>query len=788
MAVICDICKQRPAATRINFAVNGQPKVLDVCAEDFARFQQGAEEMLMSLQQDQLTALPAESYTKVLVKKSADVAAEYGQHQIASEHMLSALVSDTAAKNILQHLNINPADLEGYISVNALKDSRYTGTVELSADAQGIITQAHEAAHELGVDQPGPVHLLLAMSSDNGMAGTLLRKFGVTPDHIKKVMEEQSPEELFGAMDTPTLNEYSRDLTQLAKEKQLDPLIGRQAELDSVIEILSRRRKNNPVLVGDPGVGKSAIVEGLAQRIESKAVPKHLLGKRVVELSLNNVLAGSKYRGEFEERLQKVIDEIVENSDRLIVFIDEIHTVVGTGANEGSMDAANILKPALARGSLHLIGATTRNEYQKYIEKDSALERRFQPVSVKEPTLKEAEAIISGVKSHYEKHHSVTIEPSAIKAAVSLSDRYITHRYLPDKALDLIDQAGAKARIAAIDSTKGKPKIDGGSIALVLAQLTGIPVTQLNDVDREKMVTLEQRLHKRIIGQNPAVSAVAHAVRMSYAGLTERNKPIATLFFMGPTGVGKTELAKALAAEVFGTENALIRVDMSEFMERHSVARLIGSPPGYVGYEEGGQLTEAVRRAPYSVILLDEIEKAHAEVANVLLQVFDDGRLTDGKGRVVDFSNTIIIATSNIAGVKGKSTIGFQESPSELSTTEYGLEQLKQHFRPEFINRIDEVILFHALDAKQISEIVHLELQKVKARLKAQKVSLQFNAGVVSYISKIGFNDAYGARELRRVIKQHVEQPLAKAVLAGEVKPGSNVSLTIHNGEVMIHV
>lgn len=782
MALICDICKTRPAATRISFAVNGQPKVLDVCTEDFARFQQGAEEMLAMLQQEHVGKLPAESYTKVLAKQSADVAAEFGQRQVASEHILVALMKDKQAQTLLSYLHLNPQDIQGYISMNALRDARHSESVELSRDAQHIFTEAYETADRHGSDQPGPAHLLLALTHDRGMAGTLLRRFGVTSEQLTEVIEQETPTE--EEESTPTLNEYSRDLTLLARQKELDPLIGREKELESVIEVLSRRRKNNPVLIGEPGVGKTAVVEGLAQRIVAKQVPPHLYGKRVVELSLTSILAGARYRGEFEERLQNVLEEITENKNNLIVFIDELHTVVGAGATEGSLDAANIIKPALARGDLHLIGATTRNEYQKYVEKDSALERRFQPVPVSEPTPGEAEAIIQGISPHYESHHGVVFTKDAIQAAVQLSDRYITHRHLPDKAIDLLDQAASKIRIAAPVGGKVKPEVTVKDIAAVLAQLTGLPVSQINQEDKKRLINLEERLHQRIIGQEHAVKAVANAVRMSYAGLTERNKPIATLFFMGPTGVGKTELAKALAAEVFGNESALIRIDMSEYMERHAVARLIGSPPGYVGYEEGGQLTEAVRRTPYSVILLDEIEKAHHDVANILLQLFDDGRLTDGKGRIVDFSNTIIIATSNIgtsSSVQNK--IGFQASETQsVEEREKSLEQLHAHFRPELVNRLDEIIVFTALTPSEVQAIVGLELAKVVKRADERGIALKISSTVQKHFAAVGFSEQFGARELRRRIKQELEHPLAARLIEEGPASKKKVTVSIKNG------
>ncbi len=611
-------------------------------------------------------------------------------------------------------------------------------------------------------------------------------------------------------------------------------MIGRAKEIETTIEILARRTKNNPVLIGEPGVGKTAIVEGLAQRIFNGHVPQVLKGKRVVEVNLNSIVAGSKYRGEFEERIKAVLDEIIAHQDELIIFIDELHTVVGAGqgGGEGGLDVSNVIKPSLARGELHLIGATTLNEYQKYIEKDAALERRFQPVVVAEPTVDQTVEILRGLRDKYEAHHKVKITDEAIVAAAELSDRYIANRFLPDKAIDLIDQAASRVRIgvdtqdqlmADIDDeiksmrreldfaishkqmTKAKDlekelskleeKKESSSerrrhqrgvtsrsvlvenIAQVVSAITGIPVKELTQEERDKLLKLEQRLHERVIGQNEAVEAVADAVRISRAGLNGGDRPIATMLFLGPTGVGKTELAKALAYTVFGDDDALIRIDMSEYMERHSVARLIGAPPGYVGYEEGGQLTEKVRRKPYSVVLLDEIEKAHPDVYNIMLQIFDDGRLTDGKGRVIDFTNTIIIATSNI----GASIIQENLSNKKSARKSYGdlkkelMDVLRQHFRPEFLNRIDEVIVFDALDKVQIEQIVTLQLERVKRLARGQGIELTFDDSIVQYLAKNGFVPEYGARELRRQIKSEIENRLAKEILKGNVKDGSVV-------------
>jgi ATP-dependent Clp protease ATP-binding subunit ClpC len=642
-----------------------------------------------------------------------------------------------------------------------------------------------------------------------------------------------------GRVDTPTntpnLDKYSRDLTKLARDGKLDPVIGRAQEIETTIEVLARRKKNNPVLIGEPGVGKTAIVEGLAQRIVAGEVPESLRDKRLVELSINSMVAGSKYRGEFEERVQQILKEVTEREDELVLFIDEIHTIVGAGqgGGEGGLDIANVFKPALARGELNLIGATTLNEYQKHIEKDAALERRFQPVFVPEPTVAQTIMILRGLRDTLEAHHKVTITDEAIIAAAELSDRYITGRFLPDKAIDLIDQAAARVKIATTarpvevqeleaevrqlkreqDYAASRKQFDRASeiqaqhdarnkdlqeaterwrrgrgsastevrtehIAQVVSKLTGVPVNELTTEERQRLVKMEERLHKRVIGQEEAIKAVSDAVRLARAGLREGRRPIATFLFLGPTGVGKTELAKALAETVFGEEDAMIRLDMSEYMERHAVARLIGAPPGYVGYEEGGQLTERVRRRPYSVVLLDEIEKAHPDVYDVLLQVFDDGRLTDGKGRVVDFTNTILIATSNLGSdiiqrhlnVRGTAEDDQAKLKREL------MEVLRGHFRPEFINRIDEIIVFHALSRNEIRSIVELQLERVKRTAHAQGVELVIDGSVVDHLAAAGFRPEFGARELRRLIRSELETQLARAMLANEVHEGDRVT------------
>jgi ATP-dependent Clp protease ATP-binding subunit ClpC len=637
--------------------------------------------------------------------------------------------------------------------------------------------------------------------------------------------------------DTPNLDKYSRDLTALAQKGKLDPVIGRAQEIETVIEILARRKKNNPVLIGEPGVGKTAIVEGLAQRVVAGEVPDVLRDKRLVELSVNSMVAGTQYRGQFEERVKQLLDEVSAQQDKIILFIDELHTIVGAGSTggEGGLDIANNFKPMLARGELNLIGATTLNEYQKHIEKDAALERRFQPLLVSEPTVEQTITILRGLRDTLEAHHKVTITEEAIVAAAELSDRYIRGRFLPDKAIDIIDQASARVRLRGSsrppelmeleaemaqlkrerDAAKSRKDRDRtreiekrlderqkvyeqklqewetykrsktsevvvGDVAEIISRLTGVPVTELTLEERERLLKMEERLHQRVIGQDEAVIAVSEAVRLARAGLNERSRPIASFFFLGPTGVGKTELAKALAEVVFGDEDALIRIDMSEYQERHTVARLVGAPPGYVGFEEGGQLTERVRRRPYSAILLDEFEKAHPDVQNILLQVFDDGRLTDGKGRVVDFTNTVIIATSNI----GSDVIQRNLQTDERDRKDYQrlkdelLLLLRKYLRPEFLNRIDEIIVFHALDREQIKRIVGLQLERVRRLAAGQGLILEFDSSLVDHLAEAGYQPEYGARELRRLVRSEVETELASALLKGAVSEGDVVKFS----------
>lgn len=865
MNELCDICGIRPVTHRVQVTQNGQMAELNVCDIDYQRLRQQAgssspfeslfsgsnpfnsfEQAFARPERQQAAGLEAllSDTAKDIIQEAGSVAHKFGRREVDTEHLLYALADNDIVAEILKQYKLKPSDIKGYIDANAPKGKQTTTEDEMSVSprVKSVLQSAYQISRELGHSYIGPEHLLIALAAEpDGMAHEVLEKYGLSPESLrakttKVVGQGAEGGKVETQTNTPQLDKYSRDLTQLAKAGKLDPVIGRNDEIQTTIEILSRRTKNNPVLIGEPGVGKTAIVEGLAQRIEAKEVPEVLEGKRVVELSLMSVIAGAKYKGEFEERIKAVIDEIVEHKDELIVFVDEVHTMVGAGGggSEGGMDVGNIMKPALARGELHLIGATTLNEYQKYIEKDSALERRFQPVMVPEPTIEQAIEIIRGLRDSYEAHHKVKIDDSAVTAAVYLSDRYITSRFLPDKAIDLIDQAAARVRIASDTRTaeiakyeddiarlsreeesarnhkktdeakKLKKEIDtltkqkdelmeawkrekgvstavvtSADIAQIVSKLTGVPVTELTEEEKQKLLTLEDKLHQRVVGQTEAVQAVSDAVRLSRAGLTQGSRPIANFLFLGPTGVGKTELAKALAWSVFGDEDAMIRIDMSEYMERHAVSRLVGAPPGYVGYDEGGQLTEAVRRRPYSVILLDEIEKAHPDVYNILLQVFDDGRLTDGKGRVVDFTNTIIIATSNLGSaqiIENDKATGKDKKNKKALKAEL-MEVLRGHFRPEFINRIDDIIVFDSLNEDEIKNIVRLQLEKVTQLLAEKGVSITFSDALVDDLAKRGYQPEFGARELRRLIKTDIENLLARKLLAGELKEGARVTV-----------
>src|SRR5438034_807427 len=745
--------------------------------------------------------------TRELLQRAAQTALEWGSLDLDTDHLLHAALRDDVVRHVLREIDADPDAIAAQVEEEADKAQRTDVAPSLSPDAKAALLAAYDESRDLGASYVGPEHVLLALARDNDSeAGRLLERFGASHTKLRGGVI-RGVEPTGGAREmsrTPRLEEYGRDLTQEAREGKLDPVIGRADEIDQAIEILSRRTKNNPALLGEPGVGKTAIVEGIAQRIVNDEVPETLADRRIIGLDLAGMIAGTKYRGEFEERLKTVIDEIRGASEELIVFIDELHTVVGAGAAEGAMDASNMLKPALARGELHVIGATTLDEYRKNIEKDPALERRFQPVLVREPTVEETIGVLHGLKDRYEAFHRVRISDEAIVAAAELSDRYIRDRFLPDKAIDLIDQATAAEDYERASAVKEQvesrrheleerrtgrqraAEVTPEDIAEVVSRATGIPVSQLTTEERQRLMQLEEELHGRIVGQEEAVSAVAEAVRRSRAGLGDPRRPVGSFLFLGQTGVGKTELARALAEALFGDENLMVRFDMSEFQERHTVSRLVGAPPGYVGYEEAGQLTEQVRRRPYSVLLFDEIEKAHADVFNILLQILDDGRLTDAQGRTVDFKHTVVIMTSNLGAARiqdyARRGESFEELKAEL------MEVLRGSFRPEFINRIDEIIVFRALTDEQLAEITKLLLDRLVRRLHAQGIEVVFTDEAIELLAHEGFDPEFGARPLRRTIQRLVENELSRMVLSDAIGPGDRVTVDALEGELRFDV
>ncbi|MEU7613421.1 ATP-dependent Clp protease ATP-binding subunit [Micromonospora sp. NPDC049204] len=791
-----------------------------------------------------------------MLADAARRAAQRHSNDLDTDHLLWAALQREPLRDLVRRAGADPDTL-----LNALGgkgDGAPRGEVppnlSLTPAAKRALLDAHQLSRAMGANYIGPEHILMALPlNPESPAGRMLAAGRIQPESLQAANAERGP--MTGPKPdrgTPTLDQYGQDLTELARMDQIDPVVGRADEIEQAIEILSRRTKNNPVLIGEAGVGKTAIVEGLAERICDGDVPQTLLGKRVVQLDLAGLVAGTRYRGDFEERLKKVIDEIRAHRDELIIFMDEIHTLVGAGGagSEGGMDASNMLKPALARGELRVIGATTLDEYRKSIEKDAALARRFQPVLVPEPSVDDTIAILRGLRDRYEAHHQVRFSDEALVAAAELSDRYVTDRFLPDKAIDLIDQAGARVRLrtrtpasdvreleqeldevrrdkeqAVTDeqyerasalrdriselegdirrangddgsSASQVPEVGPQEIAEVVSRATGIPVSQLTEEERDRLLRLEGHLHQKVVGQDDAVTAVAEAVRRSRAGLADPERPMGSFLFLGPTGVGKTELARALAEALFGEADRMVRVDMSEFQERHTVSRLVGAPPGYVGYEEAGQLTEAVRRRPYAVVLLDEIEKAHPDVFNILLQVLDDGRLTDSQGRTVNFKNTVLIMTSNlgselITGAQrsvgfGSGDVGSEQENDELR--ERLMRRLQENFRPEFLNRIDEVIIFRRLEAEQLRDITALLLEETRRRMHAQDLQVEFTTAGIDWLAEHGYQPEFGARPLRRVIQREVDNHLSRMLLESAISPGQKVTVDVRDGALTFDV
>ncbi|MGC5020050.1 ATP-dependent Clp protease ATP-binding subunit [Micromonospora sp. DT47] len=789
-----------------------------------------------------------------MLADAARRAAQKHSNDLDTDHLLWAALQREPLRDLVRRAGADPDAL-----VNALGgrgDGAPKGEVppnlSLTPAAKRALLDAHQLSRAMGANYIGPEHILMALPlNPESPAGRMLAAGRIQPESLQAASAERGP--MGGPRPdrgTPTLDQYGQDLTDLARNDQIDPVIGRADEIEQAVEILSRRTKNNPVLIGEAGVGKTAIVEGLAEKICDGDVPQTLLGKRVVQLDLAGLVAGTRYRGDFEERLKKVIDEIRAHRDELIIFMDEIHTLVGAGGagSEGGMDASNMLKPALARGELRVIGATTLDEYRRSIEKDAALARRFQPVFVPEPTVEDTVAILRGLRDRYEAHHQVRFTDEALVAAAELSDRYITDRFLPDKAIDLIDQAGARVRLRTrtpasdvreleqqldevrrdkeqavadeqyerasalrdrlaeledqVRRAKGEgessqvPAVGPTEIAEVVSRSTGIPVAQLTEEERDRLLRLEGYLHERVVGQDDAVNAVAEAVRRSRTGLADPDRPMGSFLFLGPTGVGKTELARALAEALFGEADRMVRMDMSEFQERHTVSRLVGAPPGYVGYEEAGQLTEAVRRRPYAVVLLDEIEKAHPDVFNILLQVLDDGRLTDSQGRTVNFKNTVLIMTSNlgselITGTQRTVGFGVGEPGREQEATELRerlMRRLQENFRPEFLNRIDEVIIFQRLEAEQLRQITELMLEETRRRLHAQDIQVEFTTAGIDWLAEHGYQPEFGARPLRRVIQREVDNRLSRMLLEHQISPGQKAIVDARDGQLAIEV
>jgi ATP-dependent Clp protease ATP-binding subunit ClpC len=783
-----------------------------------------------------------------IILRAKDIAAEWGHNYLGSEHLLLALLdNDEIAPLVLSKFGLSADKVKKTLQSQMTKGD-FNGEILFSPDAKRILEFALEEAKILHHPYVGTEHIFISIvRKKTGLGGKVLRGFGLDEYAVRReilhLLGEIPDQEQRKSAPTPNLDKYGKDLTKLAREKKLDPVIGREKEIDRVIQILLRRRKNNPVLIGEPGVGKTAIVEGLAQRIVEGRVPEPLKNKRIVALDMAAVVAGTKYRGQFEERLKNILKELEKNKD-IILFIDELHTIVGAGSAEGSIDASNMLKPALARGEIQIIGATTLDEYRKYVEKDGALERRFQPVMVEEPSVEDAKKILLGLKDRFEKFHNVEYTLDALEKAVELSEKYINDRQLPDKAIDVIDEAGALVKIRNYEEPpelkkiqekikeleekkrkaveeqdyeraieirdrelrlkaeyerlkkvwkenleKNKPKVTVDDVAEVISKWTGIPVTRLTETEVQKLLNLENELKKRVMEQDHAIERIAKALKRSRIGLHRKRRPIGVFMFLGPTGVGKTETAKALAEYLFGSEDALIRFDMSEFMEKHTVSKLVGAPPGYVGYEEGGQLTELVRRKPYSVILLDEVEKAHPDVFNLFLQIFDDGRLTDSYGRTVDFSNTIIIMTSNLGArmIAERGKVGFEQSNEILNYEEIKrnvMDQVKKYFTPEFLNRLDDIVVFKPLSKDAVAKIIDLHLREINEGLKEWGVKVRLHKSFVDWLIDKYYQPEYGARSIKRGLQREVEELIAEELLKGNLKDTEEVELKVNkNGK-----
>ncbi|HEY7223189.1 MAG TPA: ATP-dependent Clp protease ATP-binding subunit [Micromonosporaceae bacterium] len=791
-----------------------------------------------------------------LLVDAARRASDLGAADIDTNHLLWAGLQRHALRSLIYKAGGDPDALLAQLN----RESRRPGGAPPRRPEEGLtltpgtkraLLQAHQISRGAGSSYIGPEHLLMALASNpDSPAGRMLGRARVDADSLQRAKEAGAPSPAGpgakGATGTSALDQYGHDLTAMARDGKLEPVVGREEEIEQAVEVLSRRTKNNPVLIGEAGVGKTAIVEGIAERIVEGEVPATLQGKRVIQLDLAGLVAGTRYRGDFEERVKKVLDEVRAHSSELVIFLDEVHTLVGAGAggSDGGMDASNLLKPALARGDVHVIGATTVDEYRRTIEKDGALARRFQPILVPEPTVDDTVAILRGLRDGYEAHHQVRFTDEALVAAAEMSDRYIADRFLPDKAIDLVDLAGARARLrvgtpeagrreieqrldsmlrdkeqavadeqyeratalrdqissvrSRLDQSSdragdGVPVVGVAEIAEVVSRATGIPVAQITEEERDRLVNLEAHLRRRVIGQDEAVGAVAEAVRRSRAGLSDPNRPVGSFLFLGPTGVGKTELARALAESLFGDEDRMVRLDMSEYSEGHTVSRLVGAPPGYVGYQEAGQLTETVRRRPYAVILLDEIEKAHPDVFNILLQVLEDGRLTDSQGRTVSFRNAVLIMTSNVGSDvigQGRQVIGFG---GELTEPEAGLSDallhdLREVFRPEFLNRIDAIITFRRLERDSLRQIVELLLEQTRRRLHAQDVTIEFTPAAIDWIAERGYQPEFGARPMRREIQRDVDNTLSNMLLAGELPPGSTATVDAVGGDLTVTV